>query len=53
VNWFQWYLVAHFALGGVAPIFLIGKERPKITPPWAALGVIGSAAMIYGIVAWT
>ena len=44
-----WILVAYFVLNGVAPIALIGKERKPITPGMAAIGVLCSGLIIFGI----
>lgn len=49
MNWFDWTLVAWFALSSLSAIAMIGKPRKPVDPGTAMVITAVSAALIAGL----
>ena len=50
MNWFDWFLIAWIALGGIATVACVGREREPITPLSAVSAMVVNTFLIVGII---
>lgn len=50
MTWFDWLLVAYFAIHTVVTICLVGEPRKPILPGTAALVALGNGGLVFALV---